>query len=201
MTIKGSGVQEDTSSGIWTLKKVEDGVLVTIARAKGAGEESWRKFRFKKITLPGVDAFGDALEGIVPIQISGEAESNSRWLEHQKVAGDRIENEQTLYAYQVWRVVAGEPKTDWNVIDMADKLAGLSVGAGTDTVTMSRGGAGRRKLDSLFMHPVKLPDEGVTVRLVDTGEKGKGGHPVRVFRVENTAPDTGKSTELSDTLG
>lgn len=201
LTIKGSGVQEDTSSGIWTLKKVEDGILVTITRAKGSGEENWRKFRFKKITLPGEDAFGDPLEGIVPIQVSGEKESNSHWLAHQEAAGARIENEQTAYAYQIWRIVAKDHKKDWTVADMAEKLAGLSIGSGPDIVTIPHGGAGRRKLDSLFMHPVRLSDEGVTVKLVDTGEKGPGGAAVRVFRVENTALDTGESTELPDTLG
>lgn len=202
LTIKGSGVQEDTSSGIWTLKKVEDGILVTITRAKGSGEENWRKFRFKKIELPGVDAFGDPLQGIVPIQVSGQEESNSRWLEHQQAAGDRIENEQATYAYQVWRVVVKEPKTDWTVADMADKLAGLSVTlASGKLLEIPHGGAGRDRLNELFAHPVHLPDEGVTVRLVDTGEKGPGGHPIRYFRVGKTASDTGESTKLPDTLG
>lgn len=201
LTIKGSGVQEDTSSGIWTLKKVEDGVLVTITRAKGSGEENWRKFRFKKITLPGEDAFGDPLEGIVPIQISGEEESNSRWLAHQEKAAYVVRTEQVEYAYQVWKHVASDFSKKWTVHAMAEKLTGLSI-TKADGGRLDFPGVTQttKKLNDLFMHPVRLPDEGVAVRLVDTGEKGPRGAVVRLFRVEKIAPDAGISDELPHTL-
>lgn len=72
MTIRGSAVQEDTSSGLWTLEKDGDKrIKLTIVRAKGAGEGNWRTFEFKTVKLDGVDFYKDPLEGIVPIKISG----------------------------------------------------------------------------------------------------------------------------------
>lgn len=71
MTIRGSAVQEDTSSGLWTLEQEADGIKLTIDRAKGSGKGNWRKFRFKTIKLDGVDFYKEKLEGIVPLKISG----------------------------------------------------------------------------------------------------------------------------------
>lgn len=71
MTIRGSAVQEDTSSGLWTLEQDGDGIRLTIVRAKGAGEGNWRKFKFKTVDLEDEDFYGDPLQGIVPLKISG----------------------------------------------------------------------------------------------------------------------------------
>ena len=203
LTIRGSAVQEDTTSGIWTLEKEPDGIKVTVTRAKGAGEGNWRKFRFDKIELPGFDAYGDPLEGIVPYKIGGKEDGTSAWLEHQKRAAVVIGTEREAYGYQVWRTIEANRKKDWDITDMADKLAGTQVRSGDDAVMMPGGGAGRRKLMAVFSEPVELPDEKVRVHLWDSGTKGPGGHVIKYFRVEKTetAPDTGKSGTIPDTLG
>lgn len=71
MTIRGSAVQEDASSGIWNLEDVADGIQLRIQRAKGRGEGNYRKFKIEKVSLPGKDFYGDPLEGIVPVKIGG----------------------------------------------------------------------------------------------------------------------------------
>lgn len=78
MTIRGSAVQEDASSGIWNLEKVTDGIQLTVQRAKGRGEGSYRKFRIEQVTLPGTDFYKDSLEGVVPIKISGTEDENTQ---------------------------------------------------------------------------------------------------------------------------
>ena len=84
---------------------------------------------------------------------------------------------------------------------MAEKLTGLST-TKADGGRLDFPGVTQttKKLNDLFMHPVRLPDEGVAVRLVDTGEKGPRGAVVRLFRVEKIAPDAGISDELPHTL-
>ncbi len=72
MTIRGSAVQEDASSGNWDLEKVNDGIRLRIQRAKGKGEGNWRKFKIKTVSLPGTDFYGDSLEGIVPVRFAGQ---------------------------------------------------------------------------------------------------------------------------------
>jgi hypothetical protein len=84
MTIRGSAVQEDASSGIWELEKVPEGIKLTIARAKGKGERNYRLFEIQKINLPGEDFYGDSLEGIVPVKIGGtEDENKTDYIEHR----------------------------------------------------------------------------------------------------------------------
>ncbi len=71
LTIRGSAVQEDASSGIWELEEVPEGLRLTIGRAKGRGKGNYRKFRIKKIELAGEDIYKDKNEGIVPICTGG----------------------------------------------------------------------------------------------------------------------------------
>ncbi len=86
MTIRGSAVQEDASSGIWELEKELGGVRLTIGRAKGKGEGNYRKFRLDPLNLPGNDIYGDSLQGLVPICFAGtEDEGNeARVVAHRK---------------------------------------------------------------------------------------------------------------------
>lgn len=201
LTIRGSAVQEDTTSGIWTLEKKDDGVLVTVTRAKGAGEGNWRKFRFDKIELPGFDIYGDPFEGIVPHKIGGNEDNTSKWLEHQKRAAVVIGNEQTAYAYQVWRHWSADPDKEWTVEAMGEKLAGTSItGENGERIDIPKLTSTRVKLAELFSHPVSLPKEGITVALVDTGTKGPGGRAVKHFRVAKIETDTGESGTIPGTL-
>ena len=71
MTIRGSAVQEDASSGIWSLEKVAEGIRLNIQRAKGPGEGNWCLFSIENITLPGEDFYGEPLNGIVPVKFAG----------------------------------------------------------------------------------------------------------------------------------
>jgi hypothetical protein len=77
LTIRGSGAQEDASTGIWGIEKVADGIQLEINRAKGPGEGNWRKFKLQTIPVGGVDQHGKPLEGVVPIKIAGTEDEGS----------------------------------------------------------------------------------------------------------------------------
>lgn len=85
MTIRGSAVQEDASSGIWELEEMPDGMKLTIGRAKGKGRGNYRLFKIEKVKLDGTDFYGDDLEGIVPVKMGGtEDEGKPAHMEHMK---------------------------------------------------------------------------------------------------------------------
>ena len=85
MTIRGSAVQEDASSGIWELTETPDGIKLTIARAKGKGKGKYRNFRLEPIDLEDHDSYGDKLQGIVPIKFGGtEDEGTASRIEQQR---------------------------------------------------------------------------------------------------------------------
>ena len=77
LTIRGSAVQEDTSSGLWEMEPTDRGFELTNARIKGRGKNEKREFNIKVITLPGEerDYFGEPLQGIVPICIAGSGDT------------------------------------------------------------------------------------------------------------------------------
>ena len=77
MTIRGSAVQEDASSGIWNLEKVAEGIRLTIQRAKGPGEGNWCMFRLEKVKMSGQDFYGQPLEGIVPLKFAGREDEGT----------------------------------------------------------------------------------------------------------------------------
>lgn len=84
MTIRGSAVQEDASSGIWELTEMPDGIKLTIGRAKGKGRGNYRNFRLEPLDLEGVDFYGDKLQGIVPVKFGGtEDEGKSSFIEQK----------------------------------------------------------------------------------------------------------------------
>jgi hypothetical protein len=84
MTIRGSAVQEDASSGIWELTEASNGLKLSIGRAKGKGRGNYRLFEIKKVDLEGVDAYKDPLEGIVVVNKGGtEDERTSDHIEKQ----------------------------------------------------------------------------------------------------------------------
>lgn len=93
MTIRGSAVQEDASSGIWELEKETDCVRLTIGRAKGKGEGNYRKFKLEPLDLTDTDedgailtdVYGDVLQGLVPINFAGtESEGTSNHQAQQR---------------------------------------------------------------------------------------------------------------------
>lgn len=71
MTIRGSAVQEDASSGIWELTETGDGIKLTVSRAKGKGRGNYRRFKLMPFDLDGHDSYGDPLQGIVPVNFGG----------------------------------------------------------------------------------------------------------------------------------
>lgn len=77
MTIRGSAVQEDASSGIWNLEKLASGIRLTIQRAKGPGEGNWCMFRIENIKMSGQDFYGQPLEGIVPVKFAGREDEGT----------------------------------------------------------------------------------------------------------------------------
>ncbi len=85
MTIRGSAVQEDASSGIWELIETSDGIKLTVSRAKGKGRGNYRKFQLTPLDLGGFDSYGDSLQGIVPVNIGGtEDEGRADHIEHKR---------------------------------------------------------------------------------------------------------------------
>ena len=84
MTIRGSGVQEDASSGIWELTEQNDGIKLTIGRVKGKGRGNYRNFRLTPFDLEGADFYGDKLQGIVPVKFGGtEDEGTASYIEQK----------------------------------------------------------------------------------------------------------------------
>jgi hypothetical protein len=84
MTIRGSAVQEDASSGIWELTETPDGIKLTIGRAKGKGRGNYRNFRLEPLDLEGTDFYGDKLQGIVPVKFGGtEDEGKTDYMERK----------------------------------------------------------------------------------------------------------------------
>ena len=195
LTIRGSAVQEDASSGIWNLEKMEDGILLTIQRAKGKGEGNWRKFRFEKVMLPGVDFYGDPLEGIVPIKVGGQETDTTTWIEQQRAAAKKADIERVAYANTVLDVVLADTDKQWTVTDMADAIKNQDITVDGHTVVVPGDRQTREKLPLVFAHPITLPDRGVVVSLECTGETGRGGHPIRYFKTEQIATNAGKSSE------
>ena len=92
MTIRGSAVQEDASSGIWELTDLPNGIKLTIARAKGKGRGNYRNFRLEPIDLEGRDFYGDKLQGIVPVKFSGTEDEGTT--DHQ----ERLRNQRHAWA-------------------------------------------------------------------------------------------------------
>lgn len=82
MTIRGSAVQEDASSGIWVITETAAGIKIVVERAKGKGRGNYRLFTFEKVSLGGVDSYNDPLEGIVPAKKGGtEDEAKPDYIE------------------------------------------------------------------------------------------------------------------------
>ncbi len=78
MTIRGSAVQEDASSGIWTLTDEGTTLKLCIARAKGKGQGRYRHFELKPIDLEGTDFYQERLQGIVPIKVGGTEDEGTQ---------------------------------------------------------------------------------------------------------------------------
>lgn len=114
MTIRGSAVQEDASSGIWNLEKVTEGMLLTIGRAKGRGEGNYRKFRIEQVTLPGVDFYGEPLQGIVPLKVAGteddgKADSVARMSKERRAWAKAVIGAVEIFPSQHYEVEKPEP--------------------------------------------------------------------------------------------
>ena len=78
LTIRGSAVQEDASSGIWTLTDEGTSRRLRITRAKGKGHGRYRDFTFKQVNLEGKDFYDDDLQGIVAIKEGGTEDEGSK---------------------------------------------------------------------------------------------------------------------------
>jgi len=120
MTIRGSAVQEDASSGIWELEDFNDGLRLTITRAKGKGRGNYRLFNWAKVFLPDKDSYGDALQGIVPVHYGGTENENK---------SDRIEtlaNERRAWAKAVIGALEVYPSENPEGEDVGNNITDLS---------------------------------------------------------------------------
>lgn len=88
LTIRGSAVQEDASSGIWTLTDEGTTKRLRVARAKGKGHGNYRDFKFKKVDLEGKDFYGEPYQGIVAIK-DGGTEDEGTQTHTEKVAAKK----------------------------------------------------------------------------------------------------------------
>lgn len=77
MTVVGSGVQEDTSAGIYHLEAKSDGVRLFIDRIKGPGRGRWMNFQLKNVELEGLDKFGHPLNGLVAVKTGGSEDDDT----------------------------------------------------------------------------------------------------------------------------
>lgn len=91
MTVVGSGVQEDNSTGIWTLEQKSKAIQLTNLRAKGPGEGEFILFNMEQIEIDQEDSFGYPITGIVPIKIGGN--------EHGKLGEQESEIERELIGW------------------------------------------------------------------------------------------------------
>ncbi len=123
MTIRGSAVQEDTSSGLWTLEKETDGIKLTIARAKGAGEGNWRKFRIKTVDLDGTDFYGDPLQGIVPTKISGREDVGTSEYIEQEMNNRKAWATAVMGCHMISQTHTDADEIKMNRQDVADRIA------------------------------------------------------------------------------
>ena len=219
MTIRGSAVQEDTSSGLWTLEKEAGGIKLTIVRAKGAGEGNWRKFRIDPIELEGEDFYGDPLQGIVTIKVSGrEDEGTSDYIEQEM-------NNRTAWAtvvmgcHKISQLYYDTEDIKMNRQKVADRISWMWENADTDDTakvfvetymadleecgqtqyisSVDNSSSVWKQLNNYFFknadrNPVVCPD-GATVRLVFTpGSKAKK----KAEQFEISYPQVGLSTDL-----
>jgi len=132
MTIRGSAVQEDTSSGLWTLEQEADGIKLTIARAKGAGEGNWRKFRFKTVKLDGKDFYGDPLEGIVPMKISGREDVGTTQYIEQEMNNRKAWATVVMGCHKISQTHTDAEEIKLNRQQVADRIAWMWENAATD---------------------------------------------------------------------
>lgn len=137
MTIRGSAVQEDASSGIWELEEISDGVKLTVGRAKGAGRGNYRLFHLETTKLEGFDSYGDKLEGIVPVKHGGTEDGSRTDLTERRMGQRRA------WAKAVIGCLADYPlrnpdveKTNNNVTAIAKFLTAMWINRGNDLNTI-----------------------------------------------------------------
>jgi hypothetical protein len=77
-TILGSSITENSTSAIWQIEEVAEGVCMKVERIKGRGHGNDRTYRFDTVELPEADpdCFGDNYVGIVPRKIAGTESKN-----------------------------------------------------------------------------------------------------------------------------
>lgn len=193
LTIRGSAVQEDASSGIWELE--EDGgdgsVKLTIGRAKGRGKGNYRKFKLEVIPLPGVDFYKDPLEGIVPVNSGGTEDESRNGIKALEAQREKFRIGQLAYAHLMLTAYLGEPGKRWSVSDMAEAIMGASIEIDGSIVTIPRKATTAAKIVELIGLPVTLLDRGYRVIMTGSSKAGVGGG--RQITFEKIARDTGES--------
>lgn len=70
-TIHGSGVVENTSTGIWTLSDTDAGLKLEVVRIKGQGLGNFKYLSLEEVPLGRQDAFGRELTGAVVAYVGG----------------------------------------------------------------------------------------------------------------------------------
>jgi hypothetical protein len=77
LTVRGSAVVEDDSSGLWNLEETAKGELfvrLTNQRIKGGGRGGYREFEITPVDLGLLDKHGKPITGIIPIKYAGTGE-------------------------------------------------------------------------------------------------------------------------------
>jgi hypothetical protein len=111
MTIRGSAIQEDASSGIWELEEIPgNGVKLTVTRAKGTGRGNQIRFNLLPVDLEGYDSFDVPLQGIVPVKFAGTEEAGSKSLIESERMRRKAWAKAIIGAIQEWPLRNPTPK-------------------------------------------------------------------------------------------
>lgn len=219
MTVVGSGIQEDTSSGLYHLEEHGNGaVRLKIDRIKGPGYGKYLIFTLKQVELDKLDAFGKPLTGLVAMNKGGDMTEDS------VTEKDRLDREMRGYAAMIRGVgLAGMEYPDLpavgklNVKNIAEFMGTISQNYGDDTplgldctdfgdrfccelVDFAKGGVRgltfgkvRDRLTELYTKhenpPPIVTGDGKWLMLCGADPNSKAKNPQKTFKIKPNTPD------------
>ncbi len=95
LTIRGSAIGEDNSSGLLFIEKCAEGIKVINNRIKGGGEGVYRIFKIEIIETDEMDQHGKLKTGVIPVKIGGTEEDKTP---------ERIAERQSIVDAWAWAV-------------------------------------------------------------------------------------------------